>query len=1172
MRNDVRWPGVLSGSALALVLAVGAPPAAEAASLELISRADPIADSDGSTLSFSLSVNGRYIAFVSLAPNLAPGQVDGNLFYDTFLRDRILGTTTLLSHVAGLPNVASSFGDFVNSLGPPTTDVSADGRYIVFSTAGIDLVPGVVDKNHDFDVYLYDRVTETNTLISHVSGDPQATADGNSLRARISADGNYVVFTSTAKNLVAGQIEPPPSSSTSSTEDVFLYHRPSGTLTLISRKSGSIATTGNGTSAVNGISADGNFIVFTSVANDLIPGLVDTNEIDVYLYQRSSGTSSLVNHASGLPLRTSNAGATQARLSSDGRWITFTSSATNLIPGQIDTPNSSDIFLYDRVSGEKRLVSRMPGSPVMAAGGSGSAVLSADGRYVGFLSTATKLVPGQRDTNGISDVFIYDRVAGTTALVTHIHGSQTTAAAASRTDLIDINLSADGRFMTFRSFAADLVPRQTDTGTTADVFLYDRALKSTVLVSHTGDSLTTVANGFSSFPQLSQDGSVIIFSSTATNLGDGQTDTFGYADLFLYNRGSAEVTALSQRDPNLPFLSSLGSSSVGDISADGRFVIFLSKGINLVPGQIDEPVIEDLEGFVPTWDVFLRDRLTGKTTLLSRTKSSPPTAARGLAPAVISSDGKFAVFGEPDKTPSDAQQQFPLYIYDRIADKSTLINHQPGSTLLAEGRPFARNISADGRYVAFSCSKCKLVPGQQDRDTDTDIFHIPSDVFLYDRTTGTNILVSHAVGSPVTTGEDASSQGGISADGRFVVYSSSATNLFTGQASGANTGNIFVFDRSTGLNTLVSHTAASATTPSGHSFSSSISADGRWIFFESTATDLVPGAADTNGKLDLFLYDRLSGAITLISHTGDSLLTAANGDSFFVDFPNSVSADGRWFVFASQARDLVPGGTDTNGFTDIFLYDRLTNTVELVSHTSDSLTTTSNGSVGRARISADGSRIGYLSNGTNLVPGQTGTNKIVNLIVYNRNTRTATLVGRVHTTDPVRRDDNLSFAPRMSTDGRQVIFTSSASDLVLGDFNGDWDVYLYDDTRSPGGSNPLPPCILLDTHRVADGPALHSNVRKVVGVRGACGVPATAKRVSVKITVLQGTAKGNLQFFPGNVTAPASGILRFERQQTRTGSFNLPLATNGAGTIALLPFVTGNGTVHVVVEVNGYFE
>ena len=120
-----------------------------------------------------------------------------------------------------------------------------------------------------------------------------------------------------------------------------------------------------------------------------------------------------------------------------------------------------------------------------------------------------------------------------------------------------------------------------------------------------------------------------------------------------------------------------------------------------------------------------------------------------------------------------------------------------------------------------------------------------------------------------------------------------------------------------------------------------------------------------------------------------------------------------------------------------------------------------------------------------------------------------------------------------------------------------WDAFVYD---AAAGPVTVPPCTLLDG-------VLRSNVRQMATVAGACGVPAAAKQVLVKITVSQGTGKGNVQVYPGNVTNPSSGILRFNAGMSRSATFTVPL---GNGGIALLPFVNGNGTVRVGVEVDGY--
>src|SRR5262249_12912374 len=161
-----------------------------AGAIELISRADPIPDTYGNGIVSSLSADGRWVAFQSSAPNLIPGQVEGNSFYDLFLRDRLTGAVTLVSHAAGSATATSPIASDGAWLG---ARLSADGRYPAFASVGNRLVPGVTDANGAEDVFLYDRVTGTTTLISHASGDPSTTADGVSSGVRISADGNWIV-------------------------------------------------------------------------------------------------------------------------------------------------------------------------------------------------------------------------------------------------------------------------------------------------------------------------------------------------------------------------------------------------------------------------------------------------------------------------------------------------------------------------------------------------------------------------------------------------------------------------------------------------------------------------------------------------------------------------------------------------------------------------------------------------------------------------------------------------------------------------------------------------------------------------------------------------------------------------------------------------------------------
>ena len=243
--------------------------------------------------------------------------------------------------------------------------------------------------------------------------------------------------------------------------------------------------------------------------------------------------------------------------------------------------------------------------------------------------------------------------------------------------------------------------------------------------------------------------------------------------------------------------------------------------------------------------------------------------------------------GSPPSSPPEAHhpgQIDLLYLYDRVTDTLTLVSHKPGSAEESGGfTSSTMSLSADGRFLTYACTACELVPGYF-RDPNGVTF---TDVYLYDRTTGTNTLVSHVPGSASTGGDHGSTFSRISADGRFIVFMSEATNLVPGQIDTPFplSYDLFAFNRMTGAVTLASRTAASAVTAAGITRPGlGLSADGRFIAFHSSATNLVPGQVDTNDGTDLFLHDRVSGATVLVSHAASSPVTAGNGPS---DFPFS---------------------------------------------------------------------------------------------------------------------------------------------------------------------------------------------------------------------------------------------------------------------------------------------
>ncbi len=389
----------------------------------------------------SSSADGRYIAFTSLATNLVPGDTNG--VQDVFVRDRQLGITERVSvNSAGVQANGTSF----------QSSISADGRYVAFYTLATNL--DVADTNGTYDVYVRDRQLGTTERVSVSSSGTQG--DAYSVGGALSTDGRYVCFDSIATNLVAGD--------TNGSSDVFIRDRLLGTTELVSVDSSGVE--GNGFSARGAITADGRYVVFASEATNLVAG--DTNAAsDTFVHDRQTGTTERVSvDSSGTEAIGGTANVWTPSITDDGRYVTFTTDATNLVPG--DTNGVHDVFIRDRQLGTTERVS-VDSSGVEGNGDCRSNSVSADGRYVAFDSSATNLVAG--DTNGWPDVFLRDRQLGTTERV-----SISSGAGQGNFDSDSAVVSADGRYVVFESFASTLVGG--DTNGASDVFIRDRNVTS----------------------------------------------------------------------------------------------------------------------------------------------------------------------------------------------------------------------------------------------------------------------------------------------------------------------------------------------------------------------------------------------------------------------------------------------------------------------------------------------------------------------------------------------------------------------------------------------------------------------------------------------------------------------------------------------------------------------
>lgn len=910
--------------------------------------------------------------------------------------------------------------------------ISDDGRYVAFTSDALNVVAGQTDTNGASDVFLHDRVVGTTTLVSRTGASATTAGNGASTTPVISGDGRYVAFLSTATNLITGQTD------TNTANDVFLYDREAGTTVLVSRTSASATTAAD---AVSGapvvLSSDGLYVVYSSNATNLVAGQTDTaGTTDVFLFNRATGATVLVSRTSTSATTTGNAASSTASMSTDGRYVAFTSNATDLVTGQFDVPNSNDVFLFDRVTSTTTLVSHASTSVTTTANGaSGTSTISGDGRFVAYRSAATNLVTGQTDTNAATDVFLFERETGATTLVSHTSASLTTTGNAAS----DVPVfSRDGSFVAFRSVATNVVAGMTDTNGTADVFLYNRATEGIALVSRTGTTVVTTGNNLSEAAALSTDGRYVAFRSAATNLVTGQADTNNGFDIFLFDRVTGATALVSHSNTSASATGDTGSL-VPTISADGRYVGFLSAAANLVNGRTD------ISGVAPV-DVFLYDRdTTANRVVTLREASLPILAAGGSSTALasrpaVSDDGRYIAYASRATNLVDGQTDTnnlsDVFLYDRVTGATVLVSHTSDSaSTTGNAESTSPVISSDGRYVAFQSFANNLVAGT---DANNQV-----DVFLYDRDTGVTTLVSRRSGSATATGNGLSDTPVMSSDGRYVVFRSAATNLVAAQTDANNTFDVFLFDRDTGVTTLVSRTSASATT-AGDAVSGAavISADGNYVAFSSNATNLVPGQTDTNATSDVFLFDRSAGTTALVSRTSASATTT--GDA--ISGAAAISGNGSYVAFISNATNLVAGQTDTNTVADVFLFDRVAGTTTLVSRTSTSATTTGDAvSGGPVTISADGGHVAFSSNATNLVADQVDTVNTSDVFLFFRVAGANALVSH---TSAVASDtgDGASFAAVISGDGRYVAFSSNASNLVVGQIETalTTDVFRYD--------------------------------------------------------------------------------------------------------------------------------
>jgi Tol biopolymer transport system component len=525
--------------------------------LECVSVGSTGVSADGDSYYPSISADGRYVAFTSDASNLVPG--DTNEVRDVFRKDRLTGEVVRVS--VGPGGVQANGESYTSYL----TAISADGRYVCFASGATNLVPH--DTNRVEDVFVRDVVAGVTTRVSVGSGGLEA--DGPSDAASISADGNRIVFESRATNLLPQALPP---------FHVYVRDLAAGVTRLAS-----VDSSGNPADAASSypaISGDGNVVAFLSNAHNLTGGIPPfAVPYAFYLHDLATGETRL--GVFSLAVLSGERFAGYASLSYDGRRVAFASDDPDLVFG--DTNDGPDAYVIDVPTGT---VQRVSASWI---GGAGGAVLdfpkiSADGRFVGFESGASTLVPD--DTNGLVDAFVHDMVTGATNRSNvAADGTEARRPVAQVLPAVARGLSADGRYVLFTSACDGLVAA--DRNGRNDVFVQDRgALVPESYCSAKTDSLGCApATSFSGIPSAT---SASAFDVRAAPLPPGRLGIllYGFGPSHDPFAGGVRCVAPPIRRAAVVTSAGTGAGCTASLSADFNARIRSGADPALVPGTV----------------------------------------------------------------------------------------------------------------------------------------------------------------------------------------------------------------------------------------------------------------------------------------------------------------------------------------------------------------------------------------------------------------------------------------------------------------------------------------------------------------------------------------------------------------------------------------------------------
>jgi Tol biopolymer transport system component len=434
--------------------------------------------------------------------------------------------------------------------GTPTTSGNFDVVFVVTDSTGKTATGSVLFAIHQRT----DRVS-VNTLGNSVAG-------SNTEPSINQSTGRFIAFVSTGNFLpgVTGT-------------QVYIHDRQTGRPSLVSKDNSVVGNPGNGNSDAPSISSDGRFVAFVSQSTNLLAPTVPSIVADqVYVRDTQTGVTSLISRDSSIGLVAANAASSEPSISGDGRYVTFVSSATNLVAGVVSGPQ---VYLRDTQTGQTSLISRNNNASVVAGNaGSTAPLISADGSTVAFVSQATNLLDPTVPSVTAGQVYVRNLNTGVTSVVSRDStGGLVVGNAASSAP----SISGNGRYVTFVSTASNLVTSVSGT----QVYLRDTQAGQTSLVSKDNDALPNPGGGVSSTPAISTDGRYVTFVSLSTNLLAPGTPSVNGPQVYLRDTTGNLTSLVSQDSSGNP--STAGSNNLTpSITTSGTFVAFVSSATNLV--------------------------------------------------------------------------------------------------------------------------------------------------------------------------------------------------------------------------------------------------------------------------------------------------------------------------------------------------------------------------------------------------------------------------------------------------------------------------------------------------------------------------------------------------------------------------------------------------------------